>query len=172
MATDRPLGAFFTHLAPTAIALACYFCVADCVLIAQCLYYNNLNRHKAARAEHHTRPTEDSPLLRRRSDSPSRGESHRRASVASQSKPVAGDDVLDTQPWLQNLVSLVAVHVIGFLGWFISYKAGAWKSGDPAPPSGEDEARTTLEFVGLILGYASAFFYLAYVHPTSASGFC
>ncbi|KAJ3473871.1 hypothetical protein NLG97_g10092 [Lecanicillium saksenae] len=56
---------------------------------------------------------------------------------------------------------MVAVYVIGFLGWFISYKAGAWKGSDPAPPSDPDEQRTTLEFVGLILGYASAFFYLA-----------
>lgn len=57
----------------------------------------------------------------------------------------------------------MAVYAIGFLGWFISYKAGAWKSADPAPPADPDAERTTLEFIGLILGYASAFFYLAYV---------
>ncbi|ATY61229.1 vacuolar membrane PQ loop repeat [Cordyceps militaris] len=148
------LGAFFTHLAPTAIALACYFCVADCVLIAQCVYYNSLNRRKAAAT--YTYATEDSPLLgRRRSES-----SRRRASHSSQAKADLADEVLDTKPWVRNLASLVAVYVIGSLGWFISYKAGAWKS-DPTPPSDPNEERTTLELVGLALGYASAFFYLA-----------
>ncbi|KAM3503259.1 hypothetical protein MY11210_008794 [Beauveria gryllotalpidicola] len=151
------LGALFTHLAPTAVALACYFCVADCVLILQCLYYNNLNRRKAARAAAaHPHATEDAPLLARRRSEESR---RRRASHSSQAKPPIDDDVLDTKPWVQNLVSLVAVYVIGSLGWFISYKAGAWKS-DPGPPSDPDGERTTLEFIGLILGYASAFFYL------------
>ncbi|OAA72172.1 vacuolar membrane PQ loop repeat protein [Cordyceps fumosorosea ARSEF 2679] len=153
------LGAFFTHLAPTAIALACYFCVADCVLITQCLYYNNLNRRRAAaRAAHHhahAHANEDSPLLGRRHSA-----SSRRASHSSQTKMPIGDDALDTKPWVQNLVSLVAVYIIGFLGWYISYKAGAWKS-DPTPPSDPSEQRTTLEVVGLMLGYASAFFYLA-----------
>ncbi|KAJ4147848.1 hypothetical protein LMH87_002350 [Akanthomyces muscarius] len=152
-------GAFFTHLAPTAIALACYFCVADCVLLAQCLYYNSLNRRKDARAAARAQAAaadEESPLLSRRSQSPGR----RRASHSSQTKTPIGDDVLDTAPWKKNLLSLVVVYVVGFVGWYTSYKAGAWKS-DPAPPSDPNEERTTLEIVGLALGYASAFFYLA-----------
>lgn len=56
---DRPLhpGALFTSLAPSTIALASYFCVADLILISQCTYYNTLNarrrRAAAARREHH-----------------------------------------------------------------------------------------------------------------------
>lgn len=165
-------GAFFTHLAPTAIALACYFCVADCVLITQCLYYNNLNRRKdaraAARAQAASAADEESPLLSRRSQSPDR----RRASHSSQIKTPIGDDVLDTAPWKKNLFSLIVVYVVGFVGWYTSYKAGAWKS-EPAPPSDPNEERTTLEVIGLILGYASAFFYLACVlniHEVIGSG--
>jgi len=47
-------GALFTSLAPSTIALACYFCVADLILISQCTYYNTINaRRRAARLEHH-----------------------------------------------------------------------------------------------------------------------
>ncbi|KAL8386954.1 hypothetical protein RB599_002219 [Gaeumannomyces hyphopodioides] len=44
------LGALATGLAPTAVALATYFCFADLILITQCLYYNALNARRAARA--------------------------------------------------------------------------------------------------------------------------
>ncbi|KAK3298476.1 PQ loop repeat-domain-containing protein [Chaetomium fimeti] len=50
-------GALFTSLAPSTIALASYFCVADLILISQCTYYNTINarrrRAAAARREHH-----------------------------------------------------------------------------------------------------------------------
>ena len=44
---------------PTVIALAIYFCIADFVLISQCLYYNALNERKAkalaySSLDHHT----------------------------------------------------------------------------------------------------------------------
>ncbi|KLU82940.1 hypothetical protein MAPG_02007 [Magnaporthiopsis poae ATCC 64411] len=42
-------GALATGLAPTAVALATYFCFADLILITQCLYYNALNARRAAR---------------------------------------------------------------------------------------------------------------------------
>ncbi|GAB7364756.1 hypothetical protein MBLNU230_g5554t1 [Neophaeotheca triangularis] len=40
------IGAVWAGLVPTVVALAVYFCFADTVLIAQCLYYNALNRKK------------------------------------------------------------------------------------------------------------------------------
>lgn len=48
------LGALATGLAPTAVALATYFCFADLVLITQCLYYNALNARRAARNRRRT----------------------------------------------------------------------------------------------------------------------
>ncbi|KAL1845122.1 hypothetical protein VTK73DRAFT_1071 [Phialemonium thermophilum] len=45
-------GALLTSLAPTAIALACYFCIADLVLIAQCTYYNAINARRRRRHRH------------------------------------------------------------------------------------------------------------------------
>lgn len=53
--SDIHAGALFTNLAPTAIALAVYFCIADLVLIAQCTYYNTLNaRRRQRQAQQHT----------------------------------------------------------------------------------------------------------------------
>ncbi|KAL2122209.1 hypothetical protein VTJ04DRAFT_2664 [Mycothermus thermophilus] len=46
-------GALFTSLAPSTIALACYFCVADIILISQCTYYNTINARRRARHEQH-----------------------------------------------------------------------------------------------------------------------
>jgi solute carrier family 66 (lysosomal lysine-arginine transporter), member 1 len=98
-------GALVTNLAPTAIALAFYFCFADLVLISQCLYYNTLNARRRARAHRPRRhrrtssnaiaedgneadadaddededPEEEQPLLsRRRSSSIGLPGSHRR----------------------------------------------------------------------------------------------
>ncbi|KAL2269627.1 hypothetical protein VTJ83DRAFT_1811 [Remersonia thermophila] len=46
-------GALFTSLAPSTIALACYFCVADLILITQCTYYNTINARRRARHDQH-----------------------------------------------------------------------------------------------------------------------
>ncbi|KAK4250961.1 PQ loop repeat-domain-containing protein [Corynascus novoguineensis] len=43
-------GALFTSLAPSTIALASYFCVADLILISQCTYYNTINARRRAAA--------------------------------------------------------------------------------------------------------------------------
>lgn len=163
--TDHTLGALFTHLAPTAIALACYFCVADVVLIAQCIYYNTLNARRAARPEPEE-PAEDSPLLARRRSSDLPG-SHRRQGIHNESsleplrKIVTGeDDTPDSKPWIHNALSVIAVYVIGFVGWFLSYKAGAWEGDDEPGVPAPDDAKNVLEIVGLVLGYISAVCYL------------
>ena len=71
------IGALFTQLAPTAIALASYFCFADIVLILQCIYYNSKEAAQLARLEREATEeqvaNEDSPLLNRRRSSSSIG---------------------------------------------------------------------------------------------------
>lgn len=73
------------------------------------------------------------------------------------------DDTPDSSPWIHNTLSLLAVYVIGFAGWFVSYKVGAWENGDSGTPDAPEDAQTTIEIVGLILGYISAILYLWYV---------
>ncbi|KAI0119541.1 PQ-loop-domain-containing protein [Daldinia grandis] len=161
-------GALVTGLAPTATALAGYFCISDVILITQSVYYNTLN---ARRTRQRTRSTEsetseDEPLLqpRRRSSSGLPG-SHRRHSMHhSESgldpikRIVTGeDDTPDNNPWLHNTLSVIAVYIVGAAGWFVSYNVGAWDKPDaPEEPATE----SPVAVLGLVLGYASAICYL------------
>ncbi|KAF7561432.1 hypothetical protein G7046_g2706 [Stylonectria norvegica] len=165
------VGALLTGLAPTAVTLAGYFCIADLVLISQCLYYNTINARRAARlrAQPAADPAEDSPLLARRRSS-SFGVlpgSHRRHATHTESsmdplrKIVTGEDETpDKSPVWHNTLSLLAVYLVGFAGWFASYKAGAWDNVEPGVPESPDGGKTPTEIVGLALGYVSAVCYL------------
>lgn len=137
-------------------------------MIAQCAYYNALNARRAARRRRsdHAGPAENSPLLGRRRSaslpgSQRRPSTHAESSLEPLRKIVSGEDeTQDSRPWLHNTLSILAVYVIGFVGWFVSYKAGAWKSSEPAPPTDPNQSKSTLEVVGLVLGWASAVLYL------------
>jgi len=189
-------GAIWTNLAPTAVALACYFCFADIVLISQCSYYNALNARRRSRSTqrrrlsstetHDTDTTavsegdEEEPLLsrsrRRRSESLGLPGSHRRHSVRRResnldplTRIITGeDDTPDSNPWLHNAFSLVAVWVVGAAGWFISYKMGAWDVADGVPDAGDDLSLVKPEkAIGMVLGYFSAVCYLWCVLPST-----
>jgi hypothetical protein len=178
-----------TELAPTAIALAVYFCIADIVLIAQCIYYNTLNARRAARHHHRrssaaaTSSDEDEPLLARQRSGSSVGGlpgSHRRPSMrrggsrrrrsSSALDPITRiitgeDETPDPSPWLHNALSLLAVYAVGTAGWFVSYKMGAWDRDGAAPDVPDPEEGThgqskVVAGIGLALGYASAVCYL------------
>lgn len=154
------IGALLTHLAPTAIALPSYFCLADLVLITQCAYYNTRNKHRAearARLAQAETPevSEDSPLLWRRDSSSIAPSGSPTKATAVQSE----DETRDSNSLANNALSLVAVYIIGTVAWFISYKAGAWDADEPAPDVPE-EANNPLEWAGLTLGYISAVLYL------------
>lgn len=193
-------GALWTGLAPTAVALASYFCVADVVLISQCLYYNAktarrelvLRQGRPRRRSSSTAvagPTEDeyseeeaeaevyegddaeddSPLLaRRRSSSIGLPGSHRRhAARRSEShldplrRIITGEDETpDSNPWLHNTLSLVAVWIVGALGYFASTRMGALD--EPGVPSEEPtlQADDIYAKFGMALGYFSAVCYL------------
>jgi hypothetical protein len=144
--------------------------MADLVLICQCAYYNTLNARKKggkyAIQSATDEVTEDSPLLRRQSSSLGLPGSHRRHDTHTESaaepltKVITGEDETeDSKPWLHNFLSLIGVIAVGLVGWYISYKAGAW-DGREAAPEAPDESRTPLEIAGLALGYVSAVFYL------------
>ena len=175
-----------TGLAPTAITLAAYFCVSDIILITQCMYYNTINARKARPQHIESSATdgsaitdgeidgEEAPLLRRRrSSAGGLPGSHRRHSVRheesgldSLKRVVTGEDETpDRNPWLHNALGLVAVWVIGALGWFISYRAGAWDG--PDTPDAPKPA-SPIAVVGMVLGYASALCYLwCVIHGSS-----
>ncbi|KAH7358603.1 vacuolar membrane PQ loop repeat protein [Plectosphaerella cucumerina] len=164
-------GALLTHRAPAATAIAVYFCIADLVLICQCLYYNARNARRASRSAQRSAQSEQpagetEPLLTngRRSSSSGLPGSHRRHAIHEETsyeplrKIVTGeDDTPDSNPWLHNTLSIAAVWVVGAAGWFISYKAGAW---DPEAPDEQPSKDDPLAQAGLFLGYISAVCYL------------
>lgn len=151
-----------TRLAPTAIILPSYFVLADIVLVAQCVYYNRLNKRRAeALQRDQDEANEDSPLLRRSSSYRSRdAEDALPAGKADEAAaPTSGS------LWARNAASLIAVYVVGIVAWFISFKAGAWNVGDdPSDAVGTpgDEEENPWEILGLALGYVSAVCYLWY----------
>ncbi|KAI1408579.1 PQ-loop-domain-containing protein [Hypoxylon sp. FL1857] len=161
-------GALVTGLAPTATALAGYFCISDIILITQSVYYNALNARKTRQRTRSTQSdaSEDEPLLqpRRRSSSGLPG-SHRRHSLhhaESSLDPIkrivtGEDDTPDSNPWLHNTLSVAAIYLVGAAGWFVSYKIGAWDKPDiPDEPTADEP----VAILGLVLGYASALCYL------------
>jgi solute carrier family 66 (lysosomal lysine-arginine transporter), member 1 len=176
--TYNPTGALFTQLAPTAIAIGVYFVFADAVLITQCLYYNAKNARRARREERRRGGAavadgdedEEDPLIapRRRSSSIGLPGSHRRplrhqeSNLDPLTRIITGEDETpDTNPWLHNTLSLLAVWVVGTAGFFLSYRMGVWDSATPDVPVGEaPEAQQVQETIGLILGYISALCYL------------
>lgn len=155
--TREQSGGLLTHLAPTAVALAMYFCVADLLLISQCIYYNTVNARRAALA---AEENEEAPLLGERHAA------HRRSVSSEDGAKIgpAGDELLERSSWMSNTASLIGVYVAGFIGWYLSYKAGAYKQADPVVFNAAVQASPDLlEKIGIILGYFSAVCYLWYV---------
>jgi solute carrier family 66 (lysosomal lysine-arginine transporter), member 1 len=160
--------------------LGCYFVCADTILISQCLYYNARSKLVRAERDNHRRHdrrrrsssssagsdtiSEESPLLRRSSSIGLPG-SHRHLGHHEESeleplrKMITGEDeTQDSRPWLHNSLSILAVCVVGVVGWLVSYRYGMWDAG-PGPDVPEGKANT-LYWLGTSLGYLSAVFYL------------
>ena len=152
------------------IALAFYFCFADAVLIAQCLYYNYINSREIAKAEaSHTDgnasddPTQ--PLLGSHGDNIGLPGSRRRSSLSNKRRDsilpgplptIQEEEESATRMWMKNAASVLAVCLIGTFGWVIAWKLGVWK-----PTSTEPKETQGAEKVGAaILGYLSAVLYL------------
>ncbi|KAL9108677.1 MAG: hypothetical protein Q9227_006623 [Pyrenula ochraceoflavens] len=91
------VGAVWAGLVPVIIAIAVYFCIADGVLISQCLYY----RRKKTEEE----DGEHSPLL-------PQPEGHLEEKKGS-------------EIW-KNILSVFGVIAVGAVGWAIAWQSGVW----------------------------------------------
>lgn len=72
------------------------------------------------------------------------------------------DEPPDSNPWLHNTLSVLAVYCVGILGWFIGYRMGVWDVPTGGTDDGLDggtESQSTMT-VGMMLGYFSAVCYL------------
>jgi hypothetical protein len=164
------VGAAWAGLVPVVIAIAIYFCLADGVLISQCLYYNIINKRKDARAAvAEAEAAEEEPLLARtRSGSLTIPGSRRRSSTASLRRRSSGQQSTDVLSkimeedensgrwWLRHILSVLAIITAGIVGWALAWQSGAWKPTPDHQESGEEEIAVGAQ----VLGYASAVAYL------------
>lgn len=168
-------GALWAGLVPTVIAIAVYFCIADGVLIGQCLYYQIRNKRK--QGKHILRVdsvvevvTENEPLLGRRQTESLTipgSAARRRSSAASRRRSsVSRDDPLakileeadesGTRLWLKNIFSVLGIIAVGSLGWAIAYQSGVWRPSSQKTTTDDENIAPG----ALILGYMSAVAYL------------
>ena len=180
------VGALWASLVPVIIAIAVYFCIADGVLIGQCLYYGIRNKRREARrmlaressvSEAAVAVTrEDEPLLsrersgsytipgsmQRRSSQMSTRSRRRTSSSAQQARNEQLAKILEERDengvrlWFKNILSVLAIIVVGAVGWGIAYGTGAWK---PTPMANNTDEET-MAAGAQVLGYASAVAYL------------
>lgn len=165
------IGAIWAGLVPTVIALAIYFCFADTVLIAQCLYYRRTKERKPLVTQ--ADPVEDDPnrpLLNSPEPVNLRLPGSRRNSSLSHKRrdPVIGETDQSANlgngnngtKWVRNTLSVVAVCLVGTAAWAIAWQVGAWR---PVEIDAIDDGSTREPVGALALGYVSALCYLGYV---------
>ncbi|KAL8711539.1 MAG: hypothetical protein Q9220_003949 [cf. Caloplaca sp. 1 TL-2023] len=145
------IGAVWARLVSTVIALAFYFCIADIVLILQCLYYNFvIVRESSPPPSLVTETWDDSrrPLLM-----PS--ESDLRISDSAR-RPAPLVKSTSGRACATNLMAILAVCVAGAAGWAAAWEAGFW-----APVKNHQRGAAVRRPIGAeILGYTSAICYL------------
>lgn len=94
---------------------------------------------------------------------------HNESSLDPITRMVTGEDgTPDSNPWLHNTLSVMAVYAIGAAGWFVSYRLGLWDSstaddGGGAGGGADDAVDAKQAEIGMVLGYLSALCYLWYV---------
>ncbi|CAK4034410.1 vacuolar amino acid transporter [Lecanosticta acicola] len=182
-------GALWAGLVPTVVALAVYFCIADLVLIAQCLYYLRIKKRteeKGERAREHANgapaESEHTPLLNGDvNKSPQSRPRRRLTDVTDENLGLPGsrrvsNSSLRRQPSHENRTGLPLIdeeptrtrtaikNILSILGVMAVGAAGwaiAWKAGAWRPtPVGQEEGGEPTPIGAEILGYISAICYL------------
>ena len=165
------LGGVLAGLVPVIVAIAVYFCIADGVLIAQCLYYKarNARRDNLLRRRRSSTETPDptTPLLgrrfsdtfptqgRRRSSGSMRGALRRESQAEDPLAKIVEESEFGRKAWIKNVVSVIGIFVVGMAGWTIAWQTGMW-----APAPQENSKPVDMATSGAVLGYASAVCYL------------
>ena len=155
------IGAVWAGLVPTVIALAIYFCIADVLLILQCLYYRREKRQK--NKLHPPSLYEEGahePLLSNCQSNVSLLSSRRNSSKSLRRPNLVSQASEKRQSWrtcATNGISVVLVCSIGVAGCVLAWQGGLWKIHDQTaePSKGSTGA--------VIVGYLSAIAYLGYV---------
>ncbi|KZZ96987.1 vacuolar membrane PQ loop repeat protein [Ascosphaera apis ARSEF 7405] len=165
------VGSVWARLVPVVVAIAFYFFLADFVLIGQCIYYNVKNSRKSAAAkrrrssshisDHVPEPDPTTPLLSRRLSENLNSASYQRDSRRESQVDVAVVEMFrasePTNPWLQNILVLLAIAAVGTAGWTTAWQSGLWK---PTPVTLPQDEPVDTPFGASLLGYISSVCYL------------
>ncbi|KAL3434713.1 PQ loop repeat-domain-containing protein [Aspergillus tetrazonus] len=183
------VGSAWAGLVPVVVAIAVYFCIADGVLIGQCLYYRARNSRGAAahlRESSSATPEPTTPLLGRRySDALLDGDGSRRrrgsrpsySAVNGSQQAQLPDDTLaklveenriGQGAFVKNFSSVLAICVIGMAGWTVAWQTGVWR---PAP-LGDTDGGVDMAPGAQVLGYISAVCYLGARLPQIYKNYC
>lgn len=164
------LGSVWADLLPTVVALAVYYCFADFVLLSQVFYYSRLAKRQATneverRYSHPHQINPDAvvsndptqPLLPRRGSTSTQSITYRRQSISRRRDSLSA--LMEKKPSTRtvvtrNILSIAGTCLAGTLGWFVAWKAGAWKARDGSAGGTPEELGAEL------LGYISAVLYL------------
>ncbi|KAI2788611.1 hypothetical protein POX_e06631 [Penicillium oxalicum] len=168
------LGGVLAGLVPVIVAIAVYFCIADGVLIAQCVYYKarNARRDSLLRRRRSSTETADptTPLLGRRFSDAVSPHTRRRSSGSMRGHPGVGrhesqaedplakiveENEFGRKAWVKNVISVLGIFVVGMIGWTIAWRTGMW-----APAPMENTKPVDMATSGAVLGYFSAVCYL------------
>ncbi|KAF3491275.1 Nulp1-pending protein [Arthroderma uncinatum] len=161
------IGSLWAGLVPVVVAIAIWFCIADGVLICQCIYYNEKASQQTARRisghsdhdEGDMAPQPTTPLLNRRM-SENLGISGRRRLDSCHSnhdplvKMLEEDEPRST--WAKNTLSLLGICTAGIAGWVMAWKTGVWKPTPTILPGNPVEVAVGAQ----VVGYFSALCYL------------
>ncbi|KAF7128298.1 hypothetical protein CNMCM5793_002840 [Aspergillus hiratsukae] len=174
------IGGAWAGLVPVIVAIAVYFCIADGVLIAQCLYYRRRNARREGllrrRRSSTITPDPTTPLLGRRfSDTLERRRSvtSQRSARGSHGHPddalanIIEENEVGRSAWMKNFSSVLAICVIGMAGWTVAWQSGVWK---PAPK--ERDGGVDMAAGAQVLGYISAVCYLGARLPQIYKNYC
>jgi hypothetical protein len=168
------IGAVGAHLVPVVVAIAVYFCIADGVLLSQCLYYNAKNsrkpagRHSSSLRRDPDMPDPTTPLLSRRvsenlglpgsrrSSASMRRPSSRRSSRVKDPLAEILEETEPAKPWVKNMLAVLGICAAGTAGWVIAWQSGVWQ---PTPITEPETPGDTAGWAQ-VLGYISAICYL------------
>ncbi|KAJ6020920.1 hypothetical protein N7540_006424 [Penicillium herquei] len=182
------VGGLLAGLVPVIVAIAVYFCIADGVLIAQCLYYKARNSrpeslHRRRRSSVET-PDPTTPLLgrrfsdsletpngrRRRSSGSLRGYQNagrRESQVEDPLAKIVEESEFGRKAWIKNFFSVLGIFFVGMAGWTMAWQTGMW-----APAPQENSNTPDVATSGQVLGYFSAVCYLGARLPQIYKNYC
>lgn len=113
------IGATWARLVPTVISLAFYFCLADAILIVQCLYYNyHYSPLSSQSPPAQISPSEDprQPLLAPHVSHlglPGQGKQHSPTDLPDEDLRQSSRSRI----WMVNTASIIGICLVGTAGW-------------------------------------------------------